>query len=640
MIRVLQKHRKPSFVIALTVAVLGSYTSMLSADTDPIAWVHSEKIRMGWSPATLDQFRKMAEAGMNAVMPRHELDVVVKYDPAAAFKPVSENDANIMKAIYDGSRLSKELGLRYFHCLNLAAESQTHEVGFQDNAARFNDGKLPSPVDPVYWQRTIVDRISRLLELLEDRDTYALDAIIIDPEMYALGDALPGDPDYGTFAFDTFMNETNRKFPAQKLTTPDERRQWLEQERLQAEYETWQYNRIRDMARSLREMVHQRRPELILGYIIYEDKMWFHAMAEGLSTAEMPVFIGPESTYSGVMDDRMIAFLNEIREQVKVPTLLVPGVIMMMENGRVPHKLLEVLPGNIYQRCQHSEGYWVYAVYHFGDTEDQQSAFFNALKTVDDALDKQKETGKIVDLPAASLPISMPANFNQQLHDAQSLKAMANDVPRADLATTPALLRGSYTLMLWPQEGQRAVINLRAIQLGVYLDQCEASIFNHRSDLIWKDVVAFNRLTGMKVPENDSPVVGAIVGAGMNAFAIEDTTCPMMILPENMLALNAAGGLAGRFYFYVPENKQSFQIALQGHPGETVDYSLYDASGVKVFEKIKATQDENHVVPITNPGVWCVEVDNVVDDAWIKLIDLPNRFALRPEHVRTDLPTK
>ncbi len=611
-------------------------------DTEsPLAWIHREKIRMGWSPERYEQYHRMADAGMNAVMPRHELDVVLEYDPAQAETPQSPNDAKIIEMIRDGSKLSKDLGMRYFHCLNLAAERQTYEVGFHNNPARENDGRLPSPVDYVYWKRTILDRVSRVLDLLEDQETYALDAIILDPEMYALGDALPGHADYGKFAFELYLQETKQAVSSSELTTPDLRRDWLIAKDLQESYEQWQFDVIAGFGRELRELVHARRPELLLGYIIYEDKMWFHAMAAGLSTPEMPVFIGPETTYSGVMDDRMIAYLAGIREQVKVPTILVPGIMMMMDNGRVPHEFLEVVPGNVYQRCQYSEGYWVYAIYTFGDTDEEQSAFFNALKIVDDALDEQARTGKVVDLPASPLPIKTPLGFNEMLVDARDWKPLASPVTQATPSDITAKLRGSYAMVLWPQanERERATIILSGIQFGVYLDVCEAMLFDENNQLIWKDLVPFNRTTGLKVPENDSKVIGAIISSGMNAYAILDTTCPMMILPENYLEVNAQQGRAGRFYFYVPAGKDQFQVALANTQGEPADYTVYDSMGkpVTTAEAVNRNQTiDVSVAGSSGPGVWSIEVHHVLDDAAFKLVDLPNRFALRPEYIMVD----
>ncbi|HEX7010935.1 MAG TPA: hypothetical protein VF184_13215 [Phycisphaeraceae bacterium] len=602
---------------------------------DPIAWVHREKIRMGWSPERLEQYHRMAKAGMNAVMPRFELDVVLEYDPAKAAVPVSPRDAEVMRNILEGSRLAKELGLHYFHCLNFAAESQTYEVGFQDNPARFNDGRLPSPVDPIFWKRTIVDRVARVLDLLEDESTYALDAIIIDPEMYALGDALPGEADYGKLAFELFLAETSTQAPA--LSSPEARRAWLDEQGLQAKYERWQYQRIRDMAAELREMVHARRPNMILGYIIYENRMWFHAMAEGLSTPRLPVFIGPESTYSGVMDDRMIEYLDQIRREVKVPCLLTPGIMMVLENGRVPHEFLEVVPGNVYQRCQYTEGYWVYAIYGFGDTDEQQQPFFDAIKIINDALDEQMRTGQVVaGLQAAPLPTKTPAGFKDLLSSAASWTPLPNSTPRADLPAAPVKLRGSYAMVLWPQPHEGAMINLRAIKLGVYLDACQALLFSQDGRLIWKDEVSFERTVGLKVPGEARSIAGAIIGAGMNAFEIESTTCPMMIVPEDWLAVNAQRGFAGRFYFYVPAGRDRFRLSVQGHPVETADYAIYDPAGPRVDRVVQATQNRTLEISVTTPGVWCIEVDNVVDDAGFKLDDLPNRFAIRPEHVWTD----
>lgn len=626
------------FVMVIFMGILATTCVAKPADVDSsIAWVYRDKIRMGWSPAQLEQYHRMAAAGMNAVMPREELDVSVTYDASKADIPLSENDAQIIEAIRDSSRLARQTGLHYFHCLNLAAQAQTYQIGFQDNPARYNDGNLPSPVDPVYWNRVIMNRVSRVLDLLQDQRTYALDAIIIDPEMYALNGGLPGDPDYGRYAFETFLKEGKYKTPGINVNDVTSRKEWLEQQGLSREYETWQFNRIKSFGRELEQMVHKRRPSLILGYIIYEDKMWFHAMAAGLSTPQHPVFIGPENTYSGVMDNRMIAYFQQIRHEVKVPALLVPGVMMGLDHGRVPHEFLQAVSGNVYQRCRFSEGYWVYAIYNFGTTDAEQKPFFDALQKIDDALDEQSRTGRIADLKAAPLPVPKPPGFDRLLMDARSWKPVPAGTLSANLPEAPAKLRGNFALLLWPQPKWQPSLSLTAIQLGVYLDQCDVTLFDQNGQLIWKDFAPIGRTTELKPPETPSEILGCMVGAGWNAFAIENTNCPMMIAPEDFLIVNPEPGLAGRFYFYVPADCASFKVTVQGIPGEFADYTLYDAANQPALHLANLQATETREVKVTKPGVWCIEVNNVTvwsGSAGFKLEGLPNLFALRPENVR------
>lgn len=614
--------------------VITPVTAVPAAKEGPLAWVHRDKIRMGWTPVQMEQYHRMKQAGMNAVMPRHELDVVLHYDPANAEKPLSKNDAEMIAAIREEAKLSKKLGLKYFHSLNLAAESQNYEMGFKDNPARFNDGRLPSPVDPVYWNRVIVDRVRRVLDLLEDKKTYALDAIIIDPEMYALADGLPGHADYGRFAFETYLKESKTVPPLAELTTAAEREAWIVAKKLKPAYERWQFNRVRDFGRQLERVVHSRRPELILGYIIYENKMWFHAMADGLSTKKMPAFVGPETTYSGVMDERMAAYLNQIRRELKVPVLLVPGVMMMQDKGQAPLELLKVLPGNIYQRCQMTEGYWVYAIYTFGNTEAEQKPFFDALKIVDDALDMQARTGRVASLKAQPLPIAKPAGFDALIGDARNWVPLPAGTAMAQRPFAPVKLRGSFPVMLWPKTREPATLSLSAIQLGVYLDQCEAVMLDANGQLLWRDIIPFNRTTVLRSPETPFGLVASLVGAGQNAFEVQDSNSDLVIVPDDYLTINAHFGFAGRYYFYVPPGKTDFKISLQGHAGETADYNLYDAGNEAVLnvKTLKATQTFD--VKVTKPGVWCIESEYVVDDAGFKLLDLPNIFAIRPTGLR------
>ncbi len=321
-----------SFFIAMVFLSIG-LNSVFALDNHSTSWISRDKIRMGWGPS-ISQYKAVSKAGMNAVMPRVELDAVLEYNPAEAERPLSKHDARIIRQLQSGSREAKLPGLRYVHCLDLASQFQTVKVGFENNPARYNNGNLPSPVDPVYWRRAILQRVQRVLDLLDDTNVYALDGVIIDPEMYTLSGAVPGDPDYGRYAFETFLKETNRPVPPDVVTVQASRK-WLKSHHLDKEFVRWQFDRIVSMAGELRQLVRSRRPNAILGFIIYKNKLWFNAMARGLSAKNRPVFIGPESTYSGVMDKSFIQYIRGIRTSVGVPCSVVPGVRMGMENGNL-----------------------------------------------------------------------------------------------------------------------------------------------------------------------------------------------------------------------------------------------------------------------------------------------------------------
>ncbi|MCP4639778.1 MAG: hypothetical protein GY851_05070, partial [bacterium] len=334
---------------ALAVLLVLPATAAEEPVNEAIAWVMRDNIRMGWGPPTLDHYDSMRAAGMNAVMPRIELGAVVDYDSSTAAEPLYEGDGAALKALRDTSRKAKEAGLRYFHCLDIAAQHQTAAVGFQDNPARHNDGRAPSPIDPVFWRRSIIQRVDRALDLL-DGDAYALDAVIVDPEMYTIHGWSPGGPDYGAYAFQRFLDETGKQAPA-GLDSVQTRKEWLETSALIPAYEQWQYDCIVALARELRDLVHARRPNVILGFILYTNQMWYNAMIEGLYSPGLPVFVGPETTYSGVMDESFVAFARSVRADSPKPILFAPGVRMGLEDGRVPTEYLKVIPGNLYQRC-------------------------------------------------------------------------------------------------------------------------------------------------------------------------------------------------------------------------------------------------------------------------------------------------
>ena len=73
------------------------------------------------------------------------------------------------------------------------------------NPRRFNNGKLQSPLDEIYWTRVVENRFLRVADMLSG-DEYQIDGFLIDPEMYAQKGAVPGDIDYGDFALSRFAS--------------------------------------------------------------------------------------------------------------------------------------------------------------------------------------------------------------------------------------------------------------------------------------------------------------------------------------------------------------------------------------------------------------------------------------------------
>ncbi len=618
-------------VILCVLSVGFAGKALADGESSLSSWVRREKIRMGWGPA-LEQYRAMAKSGMNAVMPRLELDAVVDYNSADAERPLSKRDANVIREIRAGARKAKILGLKYFYCLDIAAEYQTVAVGFKNNPARFNDGKLPSLVDKIYWKRAILQRVHRVLDLLDDDNIYALDGVIIDPEMYTLSAAVPHGADYGKYAFETFLKEISKPIP-ENVKGVKIRKRWLMKNNLNEQFLKWQFERIASMARELRELVHFRRPDAILGFIIYKNELWFNAIAKGLATKKIPVFIGPESTYSGVMDNSFIRYVNSIRENVAVPCFIVPGVRMGIENNVIPRKLLRVLEGNIYRRCLYTDGYWVWAIYRFGN-EQQQSIFFETLSRINCALDVLARTGKIDNkLKAMPLPIMIPGEFASLLKQAKYLKPIHLEIPYSKADFKVPHLRDPHILVLWPDSDKRTSVKIRVVKLGNYLDVGNIQIFDEQGRLIWQDSIPPNTSKIFCIPQTSSKIYFIVISAGMNAYRIENISCPALLINSKGISVNARG-FAGRFFFFVPQNRKTFSIKLSGHPIETASYILYDSQGHIVKQWKKLTQSKIFSVKVTCPGIWRLDIDDVVDDAGFKLIDLPNIFAFRAKDIR------
>jgi len=312
---------------AVVIAIL-LLPGQKSAELSPsVQWIGSQRLRAGYCDPgnSTEVLQKLRECGMNAV---------ITYASPERAKEVSG--------------LYESMGLHLFVSIPFLVEGSDYRHSVKSDGT---EKVAPCPLDSSYWTGNV---LNRLVSLAEASRTYPIDGVLIDTEM-------GGSPSahYYSEAL-CFCEDCIRRFakasgkdPETILALPNsERYKWLESEGYLEQYYDLLEKRTEEMVRGFEERIHEINPDLILGFLLYEDNWYYRALARGLSTPSMPVLVLDETTYVrgySCLVDEILEYFRSRRLNV----LYLPGLW-----------LLHHPPGNItaqiYYLAANTSGYWIF----------------------------------------------------------------------------------------------------------------------------------------------------------------------------------------------------------------------------------------------------------------------------------------
>ena len=595
-------------------------------------WVKQKKIRAYWSPP-YELIEPLHDTGFNVIIPRWETAV----NPEQIEKELAPNaEAYTFKQAEDeirrASMLCKKLNMRYFPCLNVGAIKPVAQAGFENNPRRYHDGKLPCPLDEVYWDRVMINRFDRILEMLTG-EQYRVDGLMIDPEMYYFNGSFLTLPCYCQWCAADFV-KTHAAAAGLSDANATARPQWLKDHNLAQEYNDWQSQKAYELVKKLERAVHANRPELILGFVIYDSLPWLNALAKGLSGNGIPIMICTEmQTYSGAYDDSYLAYEETLAKQVPVPFINCPGIwVNANSSGETPKRLLEVIPANLYHRTIRADGYFLYASDRWGGTREKAKPFTDVFAKINAELDTYlKSNGSYKSsLRPQPLPVNPPGNLKSLLAEAQgwqAAKEMAAGVK--PLSTLPQLREPegqTHVIIFKANKGDRVQITMYTVQLGHYIDKGSMSIFGPDANCLGEVVCDYSKSKSYDLVVPHTGAYAVVATANSNAYTIDVAGAPWVIATREV-KLNRGGG---RLFFYVPAGMKSVKLNLGGG-GEAADFTVYEPNG-RTAAVEKTVRDTKSITVKGTEGVWCVEVSNIEDDT-IFGVEGMGRYAISPENL-------
>ncbi|MHB0947048.1 MAG: hypothetical protein ACYC3B_07740 [Sedimentisphaerales bacterium] len=596
-------------------------------------WVKQEKIRSYWGPPPA-LIEPLYDAGFNVIVQR--LEIAVDAEQRATDKKVNVEGYSFEQAeqqIKESSAICKRLGMRYFFCLNLAAMPHIAEAGLKGDSRRCDDGVRPCPLDERYWDRVIINRFNKALELLEGND-YRIDGFIIDPEMYAFPNTIMTLPCYCKDCIAEFAAKNPN---AEGIVDANDKAGWLTQNGLANDYNDQQFSKMCSVVKRVERAIHRQRPDLVLGFVIWENSPWFKAFATGLSNNDMPIMICDEMpVYSGAYDESYLAYQETMAKQVPVPFLNCPGIwVNSNAKGEVPEKLLKVIPGNLYNRTIRADGYFLYASDRWGGTREKAKPFTKVFRKINDELDtylKSNGTYKSSWMPQR-LPVDPPGNLRELLADAQNWRTVKDSASvLKPLSTIPHLRESegqSHVIVFKAEKGDHVRITMSTVQLGRYIDKGSMLIFGPDANCIGDAFCELNRSASYELDAKQSGAYAVVATAKSNAYTIDIAGVPWVITGKSV-NLNTVGG---RLFFYIPSEMKSFKLNIGGS-GEAADFILYDPNGTIAAAEKKVSNPMSVAVE-GKAGLWCIEVANLVDDTMFS-VEGVSGYALRPEGILTN----
>ncbi len=640
---------------ALTLALLFALTIPLEgraapeddmlADLSPtLSWIRTQRFRGGYNYcADPAWFAEARAAGLNAIISRIEIandpsgDEQIDADYPEGVQPPST--LRCWRLLRPTARAAKENGLHFFFMIDYAQDSANIKDGLRDNPRRHNNGERPSPIDEIYWTRVIEQRFVRAAQMLQGEE-YAIDGFLIDSETYGFGGGTPGGVDFGDFALGEFVRETGVDLDFAAMTI-DERRTAIADRGLLGELEQFQFERIRAMARRTRERVQALVPDAILGFFLWQDRVWYRAVAAGFATAQIPCWVGPEGTYPGAFDDQFLAYRQQVIDEAGVPILFVPGLRYGYEDGRVPAQFLKVLPGNLYHRAINTAGYWFWALGRLGATPQERAPFWEALRRTNEELDRYaaSEGGYQSPLVPAPLPAETPANLQQLLTQAPQWRPIpAAALPPDAPVATGLTLRGMHTFVVPVHEGETIALDVKNARLGSYTADSAVSFFRPDGSRADEQHVALNERRRVELTADATGVWVVAITSHNNAF---------WALPLNDRAVLAADGPihlcdhekgpsnANRLFFYVPPVASEFGIAMTASEAEPATFRVFRPGGEPATEYVRLTRRvEETFVPGDDAGkVWWIETVDAAEDHSVELTGIPGIVAARADQL-------
>ncbi|MGI6083382.1 MAG: hypothetical protein ACOYEP_10970, partial [Limnochordia bacterium] len=268
-------------VVALTCCLM---LAQVAAGSD-YEWIASEKVRAAYfyEDAPFDHLDELKAAGFNAAFVKfrgvdnttvtsiRERYLRLLRQQQGLPVPEERKPSIDLDRIRAWAEHAQAAGVRFFPVLDFAGltearvfESIIKPTILQDGTAR---PKAPSPVDPVYWERTVKER---LLDIAELSTEVPIEGVLVDFELYAAtASGLSTYSDETHYGDDAFYGFIDSQGLTQDEIPLNQRYEWLQSRGILGAYRDFLTASVRDITAGIRDAVEEVNSGLKLGLLPY-----------------------------------------------------------------------------------------------------------------------------------------------------------------------------------------------------------------------------------------------------------------------------------------------------------------------------------------------------------------------------------
>lgn len=553
--------------LILSIVIL-LVTGVANADERPL-------LKAGYLPisARVGIASKMREAGLNAVWPK-----------ITSFPP-SGDETRILPRLEAWCEACTKHELELWPVINFAGGP--NELEFLPTYSReVTTGgvtlpQTPCPVEAMYWTKVIFPRCVKLAELSRTRP--CLKGVVLDLEMYGADHAGYS----AACACDVCRRGAGSSQPEALLA--------------------WQRREIERIARELERAVHRVNGQFQFAAMHLEEPFAFHeGLALGLGTANVPVVIAAERTYSVGYTQEVDEALARLRNQ-KAHVRYVGGLSL------THHRAEQVAP-QLFALGSHGDGFWLYTLASLAAPSDQvaetyrvadpQAEYWSAFQLASDELDRfVTSRGKHLSPLVAKLKPPEPrATLSKRV-----LEPVGTTIPKLPLPGDETRLRRSNVAFVVLEAGETLRLSAQGIPISrQQTADGEIKVLDPDGREVLSQKVSLGKTERVELVAKLSGTYWITTSFGLNACELRVSN-PHVVYFAGLHQRLKVHRFARPLFFIVPDERAAQVNVLTENPDDSVRLLVRDSRGEIVVDEVVAGSVSRKANGV--PGVWSLTLE-------------------------------
>lgn len=560
------------------------------------------RLRAGYmSASNIDLLPQMAQAGMNAAIPKFDLKAPLTDDVVAKLCRWAEK--------------ANEYNLAFMPVINWWGASHVKYLPGYSPVVTDSGTVLvntPCPYTEAFWEKWVIPRMASLAESIGNRP---IGALLIDMEMYGV--------EYTEYTRGCYCDECFSRYMKAKgfkgsLPKPSDRNDFVKKLGDLALYESLQREASRALAVECRNILHRVNPGLRLGALnLDSDIPLQQGIVLGFGTQQMPVYCLTEKTYSTGFSP-YITIVQQYFKQIGANVDLLVGIWQ----SKFPS---ENISEQLYHCAHESYGYWIYTMETFASLDyhplpGKPEEFWIAIQRAN------KEMGKLelnqnyktdlkirpFEAPTEPLPWKGFVRYNLVQYETKA----SNLIPMARL-------RGTNWVYFYAKKGEPIQFEIAWQRVANNTDPVRVGLVSPDGTPLTDYTVKRGKPLLVTAVAPINGVYGLVVMSvnGTNSADITKASHPYAVHIGSIKGAGFVDKLPPVFVSVVPNSKYVEFLFVTENNAEAVKGAVLALDGSQLWSGIIDGATRVH---IDNPGIGLLQIrfdklpGHVFEDVWVK----------------------